>query len=84
MRGGRQVQERDEKLDVEVWEEPTPADALIGLGAQAMDLDVSSLPEPDLADAQAPVDLVANPVQESGPAPITIVLNWAAEHQKQP
>ena len=28
--------------------------------------------------------LFANPVQESGPAPITIVLNWAAEHQKEP
>ena len=27
--------------------------------------------------------LFANPVRESGPAPITIVLNWAAEHQKE-
>ena len=28
--------------------------------------------------------LFAYPVRESGPAPVTIVLNWAAEHQKQP
>ena len=28
--------------------------------------------------------LFVNPVQESGPAPVTIVLNWAAEHQKEP
>jgi Tol biopolymer transport system component/tRNA A-37 threonylcarbamoyl transferase component Bud32 len=28
--------------------------------------------------------LFANPVRESGPAPVTIVLNWAAEHQEQP
>jgi Tol biopolymer transport system component len=28
--------------------------------------------------------LFANPVQQSGPPPVTIVLNWAAEHQKEP
>jgi Tol biopolymer transport system component len=28
--------------------------------------------------------LFPNPVQQGGPAPITIVLNWAAEHQKEP
>lgn len=28
--------------------------------------------------------LFANPVRESGLAPVTIVLNWAAEHQKEP
>lgn len=28
--------------------------------------------------------LFANPVQESGPAPVIIVLNWAAEHKKEP
>jgi Tol biopolymer transport system component len=28
--------------------------------------------------------LFVNPVRGSGPAPVTIVLNWAAEHQKEP
>ncbi len=28
--------------------------------------------------------LFANPVQQRRPAPVTIVLNWAAEHQKEP
>jgi eukaryotic-like serine/threonine-protein kinase len=28
--------------------------------------------------------LFANPVRESGPAPVTIVLNWAAERQEEP
>src|SRR6185295_14489918 len=54
---GGTVEERDQQPEIEIRQHTAPGGAVVATRARDVDLDAVLLPDPDLADAQAPVDL---------------------------